>query len=276
MLEAFAQKVSAVGDYEVNIAVFCDDTDVAQNYVQELCRRNYVKRTPDIYTTQDRSEFLEGEYTGFKDRVILYDAVDWKRQIYDLDNPSDFTRYHTTFHVINVNDIPTKCGSLIKKCVGAIILYDISDPALQPIVENGTLFDEDLKVLREIDTPLNRSIKFLQGWRCNFFNGWNNALEFVTYNIENVEPDLREKRHEQINRYTCNLEVLYGIDNKWSRGHPDITMQRGISNPLSWIVGTARRRITQEEKNVIIHDINAKKKEIMEEEDIISQCSCLL
>lgn len=266
----------AVGDYIASIAVLCNDPQKAKDYVKELCKYNFERGPIDPITTEFKDRFLEDEPTNSENKVILYDALGDEK-------------YHTSFTVIDVNNKPWNFGSIIKSCVGAIIFYDISDPTLVPIIKSNTFYKKDLESLIKIDTPINSCIKSLQSWRCNFPCGWHNALDFVTHSIDRVPESERKNTHMQMNRYTCELESeLYEVDNKWNRGHPDISDfdLRCKANHLGWIVGEARRCIIIEGKNVklvelepenlgIQNEENGKKNYILEQDEI-EHVSCRL
>lgn len=241
MAPLLCENTYAEGDsYIANIAVLCDDTQKAKDYVKELCKYNFKRGLWSADTIKYEDKFIENESTNYENQIVLYDIADSKK-------------YYTTFTVIDVNNKPWNFGSIIKGCVGAIILYDISDPTLQPIIESNTFYREDLKRLIKIDTPLNRCITSLQSWRCNFPFSWYNALDFVTHSMERVPEPEREKIHMRINQYTCGLESdFYDVDNKWGRGHPDISEPNLLwkINPLHWAVGEAYRCIICNGRNV--------------------------
>ncbi len=233
----FGDKVYAA-DYEVYVAVFCDNVPLAQEYVKQLCKNTF---------DGEREIFIK-DSTGSETQTII-------------ETNYGATKYHVYFYVVNTKWAlhPDKqLDSLIKKCTGAIILYNISDPKLSPILKSHTFYKNDVETLIKIETPLNNCIRYLQTWG---HNGWHNALEFITYGKENLESTAYNEYHEQINRYTCSLEKeFFNIDNKWSRGHPDCSTGKGLTNPLGWIAGQAYRSIFLEKTLTGASGLMSKKK----------------
>lgn len=58
-----------------------------------------------------------------------------------------------------------------------------------------------------------------------------------------MDVETYNKRREQLNDFTCSLERFFHVDNKWGRGHPDITYVRSVTVTLRWISGEAYRSI---------------------------------
>lgn len=209
-------------EYEAHVAVFCDDTALAEDYVKLLQTYEY-----------DKSRNLLGEPGSGKsnEKVVITDFY-------------GSVKYNVYFHVIDANRAlhPDKeLNDLIKYCTGAVILYDVQDPAFKPMIDSPTFYKEDVVSMLSIDTPLNNCIKYLQSFGRY---GWYNNLNFIMYNSENLTPEEHEKRRSQLNYYTLGLEEYYvGGDNKWSRNHPVWDSQDGIDNVLGWISGEIYRSI---------------------------------
>lgn len=210
-----SKKVFAVRDYEVHVTVFCDNTILAKNYVRQLCRCNFDGQ---------RERFIEDQTTGSDTQTVIV---------------SDFaaTRYHTHFHVVDAGWAlsPSQAlNDLIRICTGAIILYDISDPRLLPIIRNPTFYPEDVERLLKIEMPLNNCIRYLRTLN------WYDAIYSITYGKEGLGQSEYDQYHESMNRYTCGLEPRH---NKWGRGNSDISTERSLTNSLGWLDGEAYRSI---------------------------------
>lgn len=222
----FSNKNFYAVDYEVHVAVFCDNVDVAKEYVKKLCEFQFHR---------DRKEFYEDRPGVSETQTIIYEGY------------GDAIKWHTHFHIIDAKCVlyPSReLDKFIKICTSALILYDISDPKLRPMIDSMTHYEEDLKSLIKIQTPLNNCVRYLESWGRN---GWYNSLEFVTYGKENLDSDTYVRFHERMNDYTgCLEKELYKIDNKWGRGNSDWTTLKGIVNPLCSMGGQARRSIIQE------------------------------
>ena len=209
-------------EYEAHVAVFCDNTALAENYVKLLQTYEY-----------DAENDLLGEPGSGKsnEKVVI---TDWLGSI----------KYNVYFHVIDANRAlnPDKeLNDLIKCCTCAVILYDVLDPALEPMIKSKTFYKEDVTRMLSIDTPLNNCIKYLQSFGRY---GWYNALNFIMYNYEQLSDEVHEERRSQLNCYTLGVEDYYtSRDNKWNRGHPGWNTTGGIDIALSWISGEIYRSI---------------------------------
>ncbi len=213
-------KVSAI-DYQVHVAILCPSREKALNYAHSLCEHKAIERPMDVeFTSEINTEELS--------TVVRATDID--------------TNYHIKFHTISEGGDVSDLDSIIKKCSAVIILYDISDPSLNPIVESKVFFEKDLKKLKDIHSPLTYYINHLQG---NWFrrNWWHNAINFVTYGKSRLDVETYTKRHEKLNGFTCAMERYFNVDNKWGRGHPDITSEKGVAIILRCISGQAYRSI---------------------------------
>lgn len=210
-------------DFNVNVAVLCEDRGVASAYVHELCKHKAIERPMDVEFT---SEENEGEFS-----TVIY--------LHDTD-----TNYHIKFHFIPENGKLSDLNSTIKKCSAAIVMYDISDSSLDEIVRRSTFYEEDVKELKNIKTPLVNYIVHLQGhwWNRNW---WHNAINFITYGKGLLDEENYSFRREQLNDFTNSMERYFDVDNKWGRGHPDITNEKSKSVTLRWISGQAYRSISE-------------------------------
>lgn len=214
---------AAATEYEAHVAIFSDNLELAEQYVQLLHTYEY-----------DGSRSILGAPGSGKstDKTVIMDGGSRKYNVY--------------FHVIDANRVlhpDSELNDLIKCCTGAVILYDVMDPRLDPIVKSPTFYSENIGSLLSIDTPLNNCIKYLQSFGRY---GWWNALNFIMYNSENLTPEEHEERREQLNFYTLELEDFYtGRDNKWSRNHPVWNSPGGIKNVLGWISGEIPRSIAE-------------------------------
>lgn len=88
--------------------------------------------------------------------------------------------------------------------------------------------------LYEIETPLNRFIKYTQSFG---LEGWHNSLEFLTYGIEDYEKS--KKICSELDLYTGFIEKEVFKDttdnNKWNRGHGYFTKRfRPTLYIISW------------------------------------------
>ena len=213
-------KVSAI-DYQVHVAILCQSRGEALNYAHRLCEYKAIEHPMEVeFTSEVNTEELS--------TVVRATDID--------------TNYHIKFHIIPDGGDVSDLDSIIKKCSAVIVLYDISDPSLDPIVESKIFFEKDLKKLKDIHSPLTCYINHLQG---NWFrrNWWHNAINFVTYGKSRLDVETYNKRREQLNDFTCSLERFFHVDNKWGRGHPDITYGRSVTVTLRWISGEAYRSI---------------------------------
>ncbi len=213
-------KVSAV-NYQIHVAILCDKREEALSYVHRLCEHKAIERALDV-------EFTPEVNTEEFSTVIRANDID--------------TNYCIKFHIIPDGGDVSDLDSIIKKCSAVIILYDISDSSLDPIVESRTFYEKDLKKLKDIRSPLVYYTNYLQGnWIRK--NWWHNAINFVTYGKSRLEPKIYDTRRAQLNDFTCALERYFRVDNKWGRNHPDVTCERGIAVKLRWISGQAYRSI---------------------------------
>ena len=213
-------KVSAV-DYQIHVAILCPNREEALNYAHKLCEHKGVERPMYVeFTSEVNTEELS--------TVVRAEDID--------------TNYHIKFHIIPEGGGVSDLDSIIKKCSAVIILYDISDPSLDPIVESTTFFPKDLKKLKDTHSLLTFYIDHLQG---NWFrrNWWHNAINFVTYGKSNLDAETYNRRREQLNDFTCAMERFFHVDNKWGRGHPDVTSEKGVAVTLRCISGEAYRSI---------------------------------
>lgn len=220
----FSSNVYAA-EYNACIAVFCDNTELAQNYIEKLYGYEYNDDTRQL--------------------IKLSKANDNKNVIVHSHYGS--MKYNVYFNVINSNLVlnPSReLGSFLKNCTGALIIYDISDEKLTPIVKSNTYYKDDVSSFIKMDNTLNNCIRYLESFGRN---GWYNALNFVTYGKEKLTPEIYEERREQLNRYTLGVEALYvDGDNKWGRGHPDVSTEGSIKNQIAWSAGEVYRSIFME------------------------------
>lgn len=237
----------ATTEYQAHIAVICEDIEKGSELISALCKSESELVYP-----------LDSKFTGKanirSDHTVIFDK--------DFD-----IKYHVEFHCMSSKSINRKT---INRCSGAIILYDISNSALDPIVFSDKFYRSDLThlVLDTKDAPLVESVVSLQNSSigclstlvnccygilrccgccccccCGCLN-WYNSLYFVTYGGDTLSPDEYKERHERLNAFTCELESYYGSDNKWGRGHPDLSdMDYVCRKALYWIAGQAERSI---------------------------------
>ena len=220
----FSSNVYAA-EYNACIAVFCDNTELAQNYIEKLYGYEYNDDTRQL--------------------IKLSKANDNKNVVVHSHYGS--IKYNVYFNVINSNLVlnPShELGSFLKNCTGALIIYDISDEKLTPIVKSNTYYKDNVSSFIKMDNTLNNCIRYLESFGRN---GWYNALNFVTYGKEKLTPEIYEERREQLNRYTLGVEALYvDGDNKWGRGHPDVSTEGSIKNQIAWSAGEVYRSIFME------------------------------
>lgn len=218
----FSSNAYAAKEFSACIAVFCDNTEVAQSYIEKLYGYEYNDGTRQLIklskVNNNKTVVVHSNYGSMK--------------------------YNIYFNVINSNLVlnPSReLGSFLKNCTGALIIYDIADEKLTPIVKSNTYYKEDVSSFIKMDNTLNNCIRYLESFGRN---GWYNALNFITYNKEKLNPEVYAERREQLNRYTLGVEALYmDGDNKWGRGHPDISIDRGIKSPIVWSAGHVYRSI---------------------------------
>ncbi len=213
----------AATEYTVHVAVLCEDREKGNEMVRLMCREK------GNFNALERRVFFTGEKNDTENCTVVYDE-------------SDDTNYHIKFHVITKID-----KSLLSKCSEAIILYDVSDSRLDKIVKTGDLTrDENIKTLLSLKTPLTKFIRNLQyslPGAFSYFYGWYNSIGFVSYGKDNLPEEDYQQRKDAINRFTCTTERYYGIDNKWRRGHPDISLPNFYEYTLFGIIGSAYRSI---------------------------------
>lgn len=231
---------SATEDYQVQIAVLCKDPHKSQEFIDSMCREQSRAVLNDPIAGLHMTAVFTGERNvEGPDRTVLY--------VPDID-----TRYHILFRPMTKLD-----KSVIRRCSGAIILYDMADPSLNPIVDyRGCYPPEHLKRLLSTDTPLVHYINELQCsgdprlwpyWKAGGNRGWYKGINFVAYCSDpSLIRDDYNVRHEYINAFTCRAECYIGIDNKWGRGHPCMGLDDSSSvygKKLYWIQGAAYRSI---------------------------------
>lgn len=233
-----AKTYAAATEYEAHVALFCENTGLAKQYVKQLCSYEYDGERKTLGAPGS------GEST---EKIVITGGGSRKYNVY--------------FHVIDANwalNPNYELNYLIKHCTGAVILYDVLDPTLEPIIKSRTFYKEDVSSLLSIDTPLNNCIKYLQSFGRN---GWWNALNFVMYNQESLDPETHECYREQLNFYTIGIEGFYvDGDNKWSRNHPVWNTPGGIKNVLGWISGQIYRSIFMERSLTGALGLSLKKK----------------
>ena len=217
----FSSNVYAA-EYNACIAVFCDNTEVAQSYIEKL---------------------YGYEYNDDTRQLIKLSKVNNNKNVVVRSNYGSM-KYNVYFNVINSNLVlnPSReLGSFLKNCTGALIIYDISDENLTPIVKSNTYYKEDVSSFIKMDNTLNNCIRYLESFGRN---GWYNALNFVTYGKDKLTSKIYEERREQLNRYTLGVEAFYvDGDNKWGRGHPDVSTEGSIKNQIGWSAGEVYRSI---------------------------------
>ena len=227
VVSVFDAKVHAAdSEYEAHVAIFCDDTVLAEKYVKLLCSYEY-----------DGSRRVLGKLGSGKstEKVVITDGFGSRK-------------YNIFFHIVDSSMAlhpNSELNDLIRYCTGAIILYDFLDPNLKPMIKSRTFYKEDIESFLSIDTPLNNSIKYLQSFGRN---GWWNALNFIRYSHEeNITPEIQGEYRSQLNLYTGGVEEFYvDGDNKWSRNHPIWNSENGINNVFGWISGQAYKSIFME------------------------------
>lgn len=230
---------AAATEYEVHIAIFCDNVALARQYVQLL----------HSYEYDGERRVLGPQGSGKSDeKTIITDGFGSRK-------------YNIYFHIIDSNCVmhPNHdLNNLIKCCTGAVILYDITDSKLEPIIKSRTFYKEDIAPLLSIDTPLNNCIKYLQSFGRY---GWWNSLNFITYNLENLNPEMYKEYRSQLNLYTLEIEEIYvDGDNKWCRNHPEWNSIGGINNVLCWISGQVYRSMFMERRLTGVSGLISKKK----------------
>lgn len=205
--------------------MFCDNTELAQSYIEKLYGYEY---------NDDTRQLIKLSKVNNNKTVVVHSNY-------------GSMKYNVYFNVINSNLVlnPSReLGSFLKNCTGALIIYDISDEKLTPIVKSNTFYKENVSSFIKMDNTLNNCIRYLESFGRN---GWYNALNFVTYGKEKLAPKVYEERREQFNRYTLGVEAFYvDGDNKWGRGHPDISIDWGIKSPIVWSAGQVYRSIFME------------------------------
>mgnify|MGYP000154746432 CR=1 FL=1 len=125
-------KVSAI-DYQVHVAILCQSRDEALNYAHRLCEYKAIEHPMEVELTSEVN-------TEELSTVVRATDID--------------TNYHIKFHIIPDGGDVSDLDSIIKKCSAVIVLYDISDPSLDPIVESKIFFEKDLKKLKKWLTKL--------------------------------------------------------------------------------------------------------------------------
>lgn len=224
------RNIFATEDYQVHVAVFCKEKEKGLQMIKSMCKQK------GNFNPRERKVFFTGEKNDSDHSTVVYDEY-------------DDANYHIDFHLLSKVDTAyySKCRNLLEKCSEAIILYDISDSTLNPITEEQNLtLSGNMKSLLDLKTPLTNFIDKLQYNKYFFiFPGWYDSLDFVSYGKENLSNEDYTQRQTSINRFTCMAEKYYGIDNKWGRGHPDISLEKFYEYTLFGIVGSAYRSIVQ-------------------------------
>ncbi len=227
ILSTISIRIYADQEFQVSIAVLCKDSTKGQEFINKLCqkksRRNVGYPLSCTFTNESNIE---------PNSTVIYDPVDEGKTI---------DTYHVKFHLLNTVD-----KSLLKKCSGAIILYDISDSTLNPIVSINTFSFEKLKDLTNVRTPLVQYINSSMFSVCfGFGRGWHGSLSFNTYGKEKLDLETYKFRCAQLNQFTCEAENYYKkTDNQWNRGHGDISENNCLGGTLYWICGQAYRSIS--------------------------------
>lgn len=231
---------SATDDYQIQIAVLCTDPGKSHEFIDSMCR----EQSRAVFDDPSADLHMTAVFTGERNaegpqHTVLY--------VPDID-----TRYHIEFLPSSTVD-----KSVLRGCSGAIILYDIADPSLNPIVDyRGSYPSGDLKRLLSIHTPLVHYINELQCskspslmpyWRGGGNWGWYKGINFVAYCSDmSFDRGFYQTRHDRLNSFTCAAERYIGIDNKWGRGHPCMDFDDSSAiygKKLYWIQGAAYRSI---------------------------------
>ncbi len=240
LLTMLLPNASATEDYQIQIAVLCTDPYKSHEFIDSMCR----EQSRAVLDDPTAGLHMTAVFTGERNvegpgRTVLYAP--------DID-----TRYHILFRPMIKLDVST-----IRGCSGAIILYDIADPSLDPIADyRGSYPPGDLKRLLSIHTPLVQYINSLQCskdprlwpyWKGGGNYGWYKGINFVAYCSDpSLSREAYDVRHEYINSFTCRAECYIGIDNKWGRGHPCMGFDDSSAiygKKLYWIQGAAYRSI---------------------------------
>ncbi len=220
-----AKTYAAAKEYEAHVALFCDNISVAKQFVSQLYSYEY---------DGERKIFGAPGSGKSTEKAVIIDGLETRK-------------YNVYFHVIDARwalNPNAELNYLIKNCTGAVILYDVLDPTLEPIIKSRTFYEEDVRSLLRIDTPLNNCVKYLQSFGRH---GWWNALNFIMYNHESLDPEAHERYRESLNFYAIGVEGFYvDGDNKWSRNHHAWNTPGGINNVLGWVSGQVYRSIFME------------------------------
>lgn len=219
--------VFATKDYQVHVAVFCEDEKKGNELVKSMCHQK------SALTSSENKVIFTGEKNDSDCSTVVYDGT-------------NDANYHVDFHVMSKVDTTynSNCRNLLSKCSEAIILYDISDNSLETLIRNRNLSSENIKALLSSKTPLTRFIDKLQYKKCWVFPGWYNSIDFISYGKENLPEEIYDQRRDIINRFTCTTEKYFGVDNRWRRGHPDISSPDFYEGLLFGVIGSSYRSIT--------------------------------
>lgn len=178
----------------VNMLVICQSQDILDEFEKYLSQYEY----------DSSIEKLKTHNKGYPicSRGVVKKRVHIEKALYD-----------------NEENFKNKYFEKLHEMTQVIIIYDISDPTLDPLVENySKISGDNWKDLYNMNTFLSNCIRLLM--EDSIKDDWYNSFNFLTYNEDKyTNGDLNERRRK-INHYTGALEDKLHIDNRWGRGHP--------------------------------------------------------
>ena len=178
----------------VNMLVICQSQDILDEFEKYLSQ----------YEFDSSIEKLKTHDKGYPicSRGVVKKRVHIEKALYD-----------------NEENFKNKYFEKLHEMTQIVIIYDISDPTLDPLVENySKISGDNWKDLYNMNTFLSNCIRLLM--KDSIKDEWYNSFNFLTYNEDKyTNGDLNERRRK-INHYTGALEDKLHIDDRWGRGHP--------------------------------------------------------
>lgn len=203
-----------------NVAIVCKDPDIWHRFKEYISKYSYD--IPTATVTEHDKDCICITRGAIEKNIIL--------------NPIICT---STSSPLNREDMDSM-RSLLPKCCQVIIIYDISDPTLDLLVDNHAMVSDDRwKQLLNIPTFLNDCLRFCIEDK-SIKDTWFQSFNFLKYDStgELSEEEIKTRR-DALNLYTGLLEHRFGIDNKWGRGHA--TYNNCVPGFLGSLSGTLDR-----------------------------------
>lgn len=216
---------------DINIAIVCDNEDIAKKYIKEVCQHDYVGEAWHDYEKNVDGYEMPLKYSD-PDKCICYVGSGAKSCYLHF-------KFFTPSELDERNPLVRERMS---ECEGVVIIYNISDPSLSSFLSESSRYSSSLDVIERFDTPILNVMRYVK--HMFYDKGETMPFEFLTYNKDKCKDDYEERR-DKLNTFTRYSEPDFRSDNTWERGHPDVSDSLSYGHMASWAnrwaVGGGRR-----------------------------------